>query len=133
MTYITKSAKYNNNIRVKLFRKWANTYAPVAVIGNFPSTANSETDDITIFRTYKILDHNGFSQFTMYNAMVNVPEISETIVVVCWGNALGLKKGREILKKLRDTGKSVVCFGVNKNGSPKMPTRLAYNTNIRNY
>lgn len=133
VTYITKSAKYKNNIRVELFRKWSNTGTSIAVIGNFPSTANAETDDRTIFRIYKILDYNGFTQFTMYNAMVPIPEISDMVVVVCWGNALCLKKGREVLKKLRDTGKHIVCFGVNKNGSPKMPTRLAYNTQITNY
>ena len=133
VTYITKSAKYENDIRVELFRKWANTDNPVAVISNFPSTANADIDDTTIFRTYKILKYNGFSQFTIYNVMVSVPEIREKIIVVCWGNALDLKEGRKVIEKLRDSGKNIVCFGVNKNGSPKMPTRLPYNTQVINY
>lgn len=57
-----------------------------------------------------------------------------SMVVVAWGNdGSHLNRDAEILDIISQQGHLPLCFGTNKNGSPKHPTYLANNLNIRLY
>lgn len=112
------------------------------LIGLNPSTANEDNDDPTIRRIISLAKYNGYGGIYMLNLFPFItPYPSElkidfesrlddndywlrTIkcanVVFCWGNFNVL--GRDKIIQLMFP--QALCFGKNKNGSPKHPLYL---------
>lgn len=124
-----------------------------------PSTADHETDDATIRRCISFAKRDGFQAMGVVNLfsivstdpgnlpvtdMVDLPN-AQTIttaipqadqIVVAWGNYISdwhRAMADECIEYIRLMGKTPYCFGVNRNGSPRHPVRLANNVEVRPY
>lgn len=59
-----------------------------------------------------------------------------TVIVVCWGVSVPKQMRHRIpavcarIKHLRAPGAMVLCFGASKNGHPRHPSRLGYDTKL---
>jgi hypothetical protein len=129
MDYHKSSAKYEKYVRTELIREWDSTLPTIDVIMFRPSTAGAVEDDETIRRTVKILQYNGFGGCRVYN-LADISEITFEGVVVCaWGKKIKPEKSKRILSSL---GHAVFpfCFGLNMDGTPKLPTRLPHDTEL---
>lgn len=139
--------------RYQLSIEWDYTLPKAMCIGLNPSTANEVDNDPTISRLVGILKHNGYGGFIMTNLFGLVSPYPEDLrtcpdpvkendrwmadarsqcrdVIFCWGN-FKQAKYRESLIKVRYT--DALCFGINKNGSPKHPLYLKQDTLTRPY
>jgi hypothetical protein len=147
--YVYMDAKFNEDKkRVSLLRVWNEKLKKCCVVMNFPSSADKEKDDMTIRRTVQILNFNGFGSLFVVN--VGVSNFEEkikdalirdlnTTVVIAWGNHLTRKDNINEIKKLRkmieeiECSSEILCFGININGTPKLPTMLSTKTVLRVY
>lgn len=139
----SKCGKY----RYKLWRIWDESLPKVMCIGLNPSTANSETNDPTIFHltiALKKLGYGGFYMMNLFAWISSKPKYLltcedplgdndgklqevETIcndVIVCWGNHN--KKLQNRVNEILAFYPNAKCFGVNKNKTPFHPLALMY-------
>jgi hypothetical protein len=126
---------------------------PVMWIGLNPSIADEKRLDHTLTRIRSLSRALGFNCFYMTNlfalvstnlkAMVRHPEpigkdndihirqvtAQQSTIFVAWGaHGSHLNRDREVLELLAEAGRTdLLCFGMNKNGSPKHPLHLAGN------
>lgn len=152
---MVKSAMFSEcgKYRYLLTRIW-NESLPVAMcIGLNPSTANAESDDPTILNLKRLLAFNGFGGLHMNNlfALISaypdalrscadplkdndtwlwLTEERSKVVIFCWGN---FKQANYRANKIESIIKNAMCFGKNKNGSPKHPLYLKSNTALMNF
>ena len=134
MEYTKSTATFSKDIRIILERSWDELKPKAIIIMYYPSTADSLHDDRTINNCREILKRNGYGGFTVYNIAdenvdIYTPELTDDIIVA-WGQKIPEKISK---KKLEMIGRPVLCFGRNKNGTPKLPTMMAYDTKIQSY
>lgn len=149
----SKDGKY----RYALWRIWDDRNLDILgpryamCIGLNPSTANGETDDATIRRLrglIKELDYAGFYMCNLFGYITPYPEVLEAVgyenaigendkylfeirghcadVIFCWGN-FNVHTRADKVKEYFPDG---LCFGKNKNGSPKHPLYLKSGTKL---
>lgn len=145
--YFSADKKY----RFYLYREWQARLGTALLIGLNPSTANDDADDPTINKLYSIVGAGGFGAFYMMNlfpfvssdpALIQKTELdindeflrsisfTTSAVVFCWGNfnAVG-NRDLQMMKLFPNA----YCFGKNKNGSPKHPLYLKYDSKLIKY
>ena len=152
MAKISRSADISNDKkeRFSLSRIWDSKKPKVLYIMLNPSYADDEFDDPTIrrliffskkFRFGGFYVTNLFTQITPYPKELNMDNhlkkknlkiINELIkksnlIVYAWGNLVGEPK--ELMKLIE----SPLCFGINKNGTPKHPLYLRSDTKLRDF
>jgi hypothetical protein len=125
-----------------------------------PSTADDVNDDPTIKSCVRLAKHNGFGGLKIVNLYTvratNPNELkamdqktamgsnaNEYIlescddcmhVVAAWGNfKYAKRRANDVLIMLKNRGIGVMCFGVNKDGSPKHPLYIKSDTLIQEY
>lgn len=141
--------------RLALWRIWDNSGAKLMLIGLNPSKADGEIDDPTIRRIKSLAASNGYSGFYMTNLFsyistdpgllkwsledlkrndfaLKLAKVDCIDVCFCWGN-FGqdyiLRRATEVKTMFEDA----VCFGKNKNGSPKHPLYMKADTKLVKY
>ena len=152
MTKISRSADISNDKkeRFSLSRIWDSKKPKVLYIMLNPSYADDELDDPTIkrliffskkFKFGGFYVTNLFTQITPYPKELNMDNhlkkknlkiISELIkksnlIVYAWGNLVSEPK--ELMKLIE----SPLCFGMNKNGTPKHPLYLRSDTKLQDF
>lgn len=139
--------------RYQLYRIWDESLPLAMCIGLNPSTANSEENDPTITRLVGILSVNGYGGFHMMNLyglistdpngltshpnpegennkwVFNVRQLCQD-VIFCWGN---FRQAQHRGKKMALKYPEALCFGKNKNGSPKHPLYLPKDVHITKF
>lgn len=141
--------------RYALWRIWDIKLPMGMLIGLNPSTANKKMNDPTITRLGSkngLMRANGFggmfmtnlfAQVTPYPEMLEVTEKGVSVndewlqevnlhcetVIFCWGNFK--VKGRDL--EMKEMFPSAMCFGKNRNGSPKHPLYLKADTKLVNF
>jgi len=126
-----------------------------------PSTADAEIDDATVRKWRGFTSRNGGVRFVVGNVfayrstdvrelktaeievIANRQFLSEIIdecdvLVPCWGNEDKTPKELrfeldELKSMLAISKKPLLCFGLTKNGSPKHPLMLGYDTALIQY
>lgn len=123
-------------------------------VGLNPSTADETLDDPTIRRCISFARDWGYRQLKMVNLyafratnphemmraedpvgpendLVLAEAFSESdLIVACWGNHAGDRRVREVLAI---TGRSLMCLGLNKSGTPKHPLYIRRDTQLREF
>lgn len=152
MVKISRSADISNDKkdRFSLSRIWDSKKPKALYIMLNPSYADDESDDPTIrrliffskkFKFGGFYVTNLFTQITPYPKELNMDNnlkkknlkiISELIkksdlIVYAWGNLVS-----EPLQ-LRKLIESPLCFGINKNGTPKHPLYLRSDTKLQDF
>ena len=152
MVKISRSADISNDKkdRFSLSRIWDSKKPKALYIMLNPSYADDESDDPTIrrliffskkFKLGGFYVTNLFTQITpypkelnMYNNLKkkNLKIISELIkksdlIVYAWGNLVSEPM------QLRKLIESPLCFGINKNGTPKHPLYLRSDTKLQDF
>ena len=152
MVKISRSADISNDKkdRFSLSRIWDSKKPKALYIMLNPSYADDESDDPTIrrliffskkFKFGGFYVSNLFTQITPYPKELNMDNnskkknliiISELIkksdlIVYAWGNLVS-----EPLQ-LRKLIESPLCFGINKNGTPKHPLYLRSDTKLQDF
>ena len=152
MVKISRSADISNDKkdRFSLSRIWDSKKPKALYIMLNPSYADDESDDPTIrrliffskkFKFGGFYVTNLFSQITPYPKELNMDNnskkknlkiISELIkksdlIVYAWGNLVS-----EPIE-LRKLIESPLCFGINKNGTPKHPLYLRSDTKLQDF
>lgn len=152
MVKISRSADISNDKkdRFSLSRIWDSKKPKALYIMLNPSYADNESDDPTIrrliffskkFKFGGFYVTNLFSQITPYPKELNMDNnlkkknlkiISELIkksdlIVYAWGNLVS-----EPIQ-LRKLIESPLCFGINKNGTPKHPLYLRSDTKLQDF
>lgn len=135
--------------RFWLSRVWDSSLPQLMLIGLNPSTANATNDDPTIRRIIKLAENNGYGAIWMTNLFAFITPYPEQLrydtddlkrndfvlkatridchdVCFCWGNFKVEKRALEVAAMFPDA----LCFGKNKNGSPKHPLYLKSETNL---
>lgn len=149
---MNKGAKFSDcgNYRYQLWRIWDESRPLVQLIGLNPSTANAETDDPTIRRITTLVAQNGYGGFYMTNIFAFISSNPDALLEVDdpqGDNDLWLKATRVLVKDIvlcygsfkqveylvqpqfhHKLFEGALCFGKNKNGSPKHPLYLKSNT-----
>lgn len=136
--------------RIKLWRIWDVSKPMIMYIGLNPSRANEDTTDATITRLInfsKRFDAGGMYMMNVFTYVTPYPwllgelvvtpeEVLKQIadhcakVVFCWGN---FRQSRNRAKQLSALFPSALCFGKNKNGTPKHPLYLQSGTPLEKY
>jgi len=124
--------EYNNGKRSFLSRIWDTNLPLVNILMNNPSTADEKNDDTTVKRCVDICKYNSFGGINIYNINAETPLKEGGVLILAWGN-IGKNKHKIQLEKLNTKKLKLLCFGKNKNGTPKMPTRLPLKTKIIAY
>ena len=152
MVKISRSADISNDKkdRFSLSRIWDSKKPKALYIMLNPSYADNESDDPTIrrliffskkFKFGGFYVTNLFSQITPYPKELNMDNnskkknlkiISELIkksdlIVYAWGNLVSEPM------QLRKLIESPLCFGINKNGTPKHPLYLRSDTKLQDF
>tara|TARA_B100000161_G_scaffold44518_1_gene27767 strand:+ start:61 stop:522 length:462 start_codon:yes stop_codon:yes gene_type:complete len=152
MVKISRSADISNDKkdRFSLSRIWDSKKPKALYIMLNPSYADNESDDPTIrrliffskkFKLGGFYVTNLFTQITPYPKELNMDNnskkknlkiISELIkksdlIVYAWGNLVS-----EPIE-LRKLIESPLCFGINKNGTPKHPLYLRSDTKLQDF
>ena len=152
MVKISRSADISNDKkdRFSLSRIWDSKKPKALYIMLNPSYADNESDDPTIrrliffskkFKFGGFYVTNLFSQITPYPKELNMDNnlkkknlkiISESIkksdlIVYAWGNLVS--EPIEFRKLIE----SPLCFGINKNGTPKHPLYLRSDTKLQDF
>lgn len=152
MVKISKSADISNDKkdRFSLSRIWDSKKPKALYIMLNPSYADDELDDPTIrrliffskkFKFGGFYVTNLFTQITPYPKELNMDNnskkknliiISELIkksdlIVYAWGNLVSEPM------QLRKLIESPLCFGINKNGTPKHPLYLRSDTKLQDF
>lgn len=141
--------------RLALWRIWDGDKPKLMLIGLNPSKADAKIDDPTIRRVKNLAAFNGYGGVFMVNLFsyistnpkllkheaeathqnniaVQLAKIDCDDVCFCWGNFnLDFIISRGILMKA--TFPDALCFGKNKNGSPKHPLYLKGDTVLVKY
>ena len=130
----------------------------VMFVGLNPSTADELQDDPTMRKCIGFAKRLGFYSLVMTNLFAlretdpkrmmqheapigkaNDYWLSATakradLIIVAWGTD-GTHKYRdeEVLRILRRIGKPLMCFGKNKDGSPKHPLYVSYKSKLKFY
>lgn len=147
--------------RYVLWRKWGNVNSAL-FIGLNPSTADEINDDLTIKKCVGFAKRWGFGGIYMLNlfafratdpidmiradepigpdndiALTKYSQKSQ-IVVACWGSISTQYRPRlcwqtRIGQVQKAIGRTMVCLGKTKDGSPRHPSRLAYNTRLETF
>lgn len=151
-----KNAKFSEcgKYRFWLIRTWKpqeHDEHILMLIGLNPSTANAKSDDPTIRSIIRLAKENGYHGIVMTNLFPFITPYSRDLamdidpvhmelndrclqanaahcdVCFCWGN----------FSRIEDRAKTIIamfpealCFGKNKNGSPKHPLYLKANTQL---
>jgi Protein of unknown function (DUF1643) len=127
MNYILKEAVFTNGVRTGLQRVWDSSRPVAVVLMKSPGPADDVYDDRTTLKTSKILDMNGFGGYFLFNIKVGMDYLNKMLIpydtVIL---AYGYGETFQDPEVFQD--KSILCFGRNKDGSPKLPTRLANTT-----
>lgn len=134
--------------RFSLSRTWSGG-ATLQLIGLNPSTANAESDDPTIRRIITLAKSNGYGGIVMTNLfpfitaypkelladdhyisrndfVLKAVKIDCEDVCFCWGNFNFPERIYSVVEMFPDA----LCFGKNKNGSPKHPLYLKSETKL---
>lgn len=148
--------------RYRLDRECGSGSLVFAFFGINPSTADASLDDATVRKWRGFTTRNGGSRFIVGNlfayrstdptALRNIPDpfgpswgehllaiIDEAdILVPCWGRLskvpLDLRAvPTRLLGLLVSSGKPVLHFGLNDDGTPKHPLMLGYDTPLREW
>ncbi len=152
MVKISRSADISNDKkdRFSLSRIWDSKKPKALYIMLNPSYADDESDDPTIrrliffskkFKLGGFYVTNLFTQITPYPKELNMDNnskkknlkiISELIkksdlIVYAWGNLVSEPM------QLRKLIESPLCFGINKNGTPKHPLYLRSDTKLQDF
>jgi hypothetical protein len=152
MVKISRSADISNDKkdRFSLSRIWDSKKPKALYIMLNPSYADDESDDPTIrrliffskkFKFGGFYVTNIFTQITPYPKELNMDNnskkknlkiISELIkksdlIVYAWGNLVSEPM------QLRKLIESPLCFGINKNGTPKHPLYLRSDTKLQDF
>ena len=152
MVKISRSADISNDKkdRFSLSRIWDSKKPKALYIMLNPSYADDESDDPTIrrliffskkFKFGGFYVTNLFTQITPYPKELNMDNnskkknlkiISELIkksdlIVYAWGNLVS--EPIELMKLIE----SPLCFGINKNGTPKHPLYLRSDTKLQDF
>jgi|TARA_B100001939_G_scaffold345577_1_gene362463 hypothetical protein len=152
MVKISRSADISNDKkdRFSLSRIWDSKKPKALYIMLNPSYADDESDDPTIrrliffskkFKFGGFYVTNLFTQITPYPKELNLDNnskkknlkiISELIkksdlIVYAWGNLVSEPM------QLRKLIESPLCFGINKNGTPKHPLYLRSDTKLQDF
>ena len=152
MVKISRSADISNDKkdRFSLSRIWDSKKPKALYIMLNPSYADDESDDPTIrrliffskkFKFGGFYVSNLFTQITPYPKELNMDNnskkknliiISELIkksdlIVYAWGNLVSEPM------QLRKLIESPLCFGINKNGTPKHPLYLRSDTKLQDF
>lgn len=147
---MVKDAKFSEcgKYRFWLSRVWNESKESLMLIGLNPSTANADTDDPTIRRIVSLASANGFGGIYMTNLFPFITAYPEQLkidrigdndqhmvfvssskcekVCFCWGNFFVYDRDKQMKANFPDA----LCFGKNKNGSPKHPLYLKSNTQL---
>lgn len=138
--------------RFWLKRSWNKDQPKLLLIGLNPSTADKDQDDPTIRRVKSLAASNGFGGIYMMNLfpfitpypkelkpdngkvendywLETVHENQCKTVCFCWGNFSFPERIYEMVERFPDA----LCFGKNKNGSPKHPLYLKADTKLVKY
>lgn len=130
--------------RYMLFRIWNENLPSAMCIGLNPSTADAEDDDPTIIHLVNILQQHAYGGLYMTNLFSLITPRPEELrmcpdpvkendryllktrerckdVIYCWGNFPMAEYRAKVIVKTYPGG---LCFGLNKNGSPKHPLAL---------
>lgn len=154
-TDIFRSAKFSEcgKYRYWLYREWNLSKPKALCIGLNPSTANGEDDDPTIESVTRMLQHNGYGAFYMMNLFALISSeptdlrscpdpvknndlhigpvaMKVDIVVFCWGN---FPMASYRAKQMKQWFPDALCFGKNKDGSPRHPLYKKSNTPLIRY
>jgi hypothetical protein len=139
--------------RYQLYRIWDESKPLAMCIGLNPSTANSADNDPTITRLIGILTDAGYGGFHMMNLYGLISPNPEDLtahpdpdgenrkwvfairdlcqdVIFCWGN---FQQAEHRGKKMAAKYPEGLCFGKNKNGSPKHPLYLPKTVTLKPY
>ena len=152
MVKISRSADISNDKkdRFSLSRIWDSKKPKALYIMLNPSYADDESDDPTIrrliffskkFKFGGFYVTNLFTQITPYPKELNLDNnskkknlkiVSELIkksdlIVYAWGNLVSEPM------QLRKLIESPLCFGINKNGTPKHPLYLRSDTKLQDF
>lgn len=151
---MNRSAMFSEDrvYRYALWRVWAAERGYVLFIGLNPSTADETKDDPTVRRCIGFAKQWGYGGLCMANLFAyratkpadmrraNQPEGSENnetlknlantagIVVAAWGTN-GPFRGRD--KRIRAMITGMYCLGVTKEGHPKHPLYVPYDTKLK--
>ncbi len=140
--------------RYVLWRVWRNNPSLRLFIGLNPSTANEIIDDPTITRSIKRANKDGFGGLLMMNLYAFVSTNPNALLedgdfiginnnayleqmielanqTVCgWGSFAPVKnRAPSVLKMIPEP----YCLGINKDGQPKHPLYISYDTPIVKY
>lgn len=157
MTYLKSDARLSPclNYRYSLTRVWDDSKDRVCWVCLNPSTADASQDDLTVTKIVgfsKLFGYAGFELVNLFSKRSTQPgellkpgdhvgpegdaslwaAASSLPLILAWGS-WGHKfpeRVTEVLRMLQlGTGKMPVhCLGITKDGHPKHPCRLAYNT-----
>jgi len=137
--------------RFSLERIWDSNKKQALVIGINPSFADQKLDDPTVSKLITLCRYNDFGGFILLNLF---PFISTQPIAL--DRTVGLKKNRILLENFVSKSESIICiwgntlgqmpetynflnahnllcFGTNKNGSPKHPLYLKGDTLLKEY
>lgn len=160
MNYVKKGAHIDasGDYRYKLWRYWADLNKeehPLIFILLNPSTADVNIDDATVRKCVGFAKWNGFNGIVIYNIyafratnpdtlrVTNYPEggrndltlaeISpDSTVIAGWGShPQARERAAEVMQM--HTQINFSCLGINKDGSPKHPLYLPYDSKIVDY
>lgn len=155
VTLISSSAEFSEcgKYRYALHRLWDYSKPVAMCIGLNPSTANAEENDPTISNLMRILHKNGYGGLYMMNLFALISPNPDDLracpdpvkdndkwihtirplcdeVIFCWGN---FKQAGYRSKIMVQMYHEALCFGKNKNGSPKHPLYLKNNVKLNYY
>lgn len=139
--------------RYDLYRMWDADKPMAMCIGLNPSTGNREDNDATIRRLINLLQANGYGGFHMANVYALISTDPDALtshpnptgdndvwlhntrmgcrdVIFCWGN---FRQAQHRGKKLAAMWSDGLCFGRNRDGSPKHPLYLKADTKLVKY
>lgn len=141
--------------RFVLWRIWDDSKPCINFIGLNPSTADHENDDPTIRRLIGFARQWGFGGFKMFNLYSYISTDPSRLVsdkypnefkddlswfirhnyvdgpiVFCWGN---FKEAWRRAQYYIEHYPNAMCFGKNKNGTPKHPLYLSKMTELQKF
>lgn len=134
----------------------------VLFIGVNPSTADAEIDDATVRKWIGFCSRWNKNRFVVANLFAyratNVRTLAEiddplgpendqylrdeikdaSLIIPCWGARSKLPKALHpriavVNQMLKDSGKTVMCFGKTPHGDPYHPLMLGYSTQLEEY
>lgn len=156
MNFLRKGADFNDESlthRYGLYRIWNEDKPFALIIGLNPSTANHNVNDPTVRRITQLLNRSGYGGFYLVNLFSLVSSNPKTLigynhdfgfiddfidwysqdcktVIFAWG---AFKEAKDRAKFIIDKYPNALCFGHNKDSSPKHPLYLKGNTNLINF